>query len=131
MERPRLRTTPRPPRPRPDAPPIAQRLRAYRQAAGFSQSKLASKARLNHSYVSRLESGARRPSRDVIERIADVLGLETGARNDLLLAAGFGPAGEMITQLLSAMAGCREPARYALGEQLLVTACAIFKGEAA
>jgi len=117
---------------RTDVPLIAQAIRRYRLAAGFSQSKLATKARLDHSYVSRLEHGDRMPSREALGRIADVLGLDAEARDELLLAAGFAViASPLLAALNQAMRSCDEPARYALGEQVLLTACAIFRGEAA
>lgn len=69
--------------------PFPSVLRRYRHRAGLSQSKLAERADLDHSYVSRLECGARTPSRAVVERLADVLGLSPHERDELLTAAGF------------------------------------------
>ena len=50
-------------------------LKAMREARRISQSKLAERADFDHSYVSRLESGARMPTRDAVERLASALTL--------------------------------------------------------
>lgn len=49
---------------------VIQQVRAERE---MSQAALAKKAKLNHSFVSRVESGARLPTLDVLERIAKAL----------------------------------------------------------
>ena len=68
---------------------FAATLKVYRQRAGLSQSKLAEAADLDHSYASRLESGAREPSRDCANRLADALGLEDAERTHFLAVAGY------------------------------------------
>ena len=67
------------------------RLKAYREARRVSQSKLAERAEFDHSYVSRLESGARMPTRDAVEKLADALELARPEQDALLAAAGFLP----------------------------------------
>jgi transcriptional regulator with XRE-family HTH domain len=69
--------------------PFARALRAAREKRGISQSKLADRADLCHSYVSRLESGQRNPSRETVDLIADALGMPDGEREALLASAGF------------------------------------------
>jgi transcriptional regulator with XRE-family HTH domain len=52
---------------------------------------LAQEASFDHSYVSRLESGARTPTRDAVDRLGEALRLEQIERDSLLAAAGFLP----------------------------------------
>ena len=66
-------------------------LKRYREAKGVSQSKLAERAEFDHSYVSRLESGARTPTREAVDRLATALGLARAEQDALLAAAGFLP----------------------------------------
>ena len=74
-------------------------LKRFREARRVSQSKLAERAGFDHSYVSRLESGARTPTRDAVEQLAKALELEQINRDELLASAGFLP-GE-VSSLLS------------------------------
>lgn len=74
-------------------------LKKHREARRVSQSKLAKRAGFDHSYVSRLESGARTPTRDAATRLGNALELESACRDELLASAGFLP-GE-ISSLLS------------------------------
>jgi transcriptional regulator with XRE-family HTH domain len=66
-------------------------LKRCREARGVSQSKLAERAGFDHSYVSRLESGARTPTRDAVDRLGEALTLNQVERDALLAAAGFLP----------------------------------------
>jgi len=66
-------------------------LRTMRERQGVSQSKLAERADFDHSYVSRLESGARMPARDAVDRLGEALTLERAQMDSLLAAAGFLP----------------------------------------
>ncbi|MCC6312410.1 MAG: helix-turn-helix domain-containing protein [Thermomicrobiales bacterium] len=66
-------------------------LKAQREARRVSQSKLAERADFDHSYVSRLESGARMPTRDAVERLAAALVLSAAEEDGMLAAAGFLP----------------------------------------
>ena len=69
-------------------------LREKRQSRHrISQSKLAELAGFDHSYVSRLETGARNPTREAVEFLADALNLDQRERAELLVAAGFTPHG--------------------------------------
>src|SRR5690554_6954042 len=66
-------------------------LKRYREARRVSQSKLAERAGFDHSYVSRLESGARTPTRDAVEQLASAMELDRTQHDELLAAAGFLP----------------------------------------
>jgi transcriptional regulator with XRE-family HTH domain len=67
-------------------------LREWRTARRLSQSDLATDAELSNRHLSCIETGKSRPSRDVIERLADALDIPLRERNALLLAAGYAPA---------------------------------------
>ncbi|MDW8006457.1 MAG: helix-turn-helix transcriptional regulator [Thermomicrobium sp.] len=54
---------------------LGQRIRALREAQGLRQEDLAARAMVNQSYLSQIENGKRDPSLDVLERIADALGI--------------------------------------------------------
>jgi transcriptional regulator with XRE-family HTH domain len=74
-------------------------LKGFRERRNVSQSKLAEKAAFDHSYVSRLESGARMPTRDAVDRLGEAMGLTQVELDALLAAAGFLPRD--VTSLLS------------------------------
>jgi transcriptional regulator with XRE-family HTH domain len=95
-------------------------LKAFREARRVSQSKLAKRAGFDHSYVSRLESGARTPTRDAVEQLADALELDGVQHDELLVSAGFLPrevssllAGEPeITEVLGLLQNADVPEEY-------------------
>lgn len=66
-------------------------LKRLREARRVSQSKLAERADFDHSYVSRLESGARMPTREAVERLSAALMLSQGEEDGMLASAGFLP----------------------------------------
>ena len=73
---------------------FGQALARLRLAQRLSQNQLAQRAGLNHSYISRLESGGRGdPSRQVVEQFVGALGLDPSGRDAdaLRMAAGFLP----------------------------------------
>ncbi len=74
-------------------------LKLFREQRRVSQSKLAERAEFDHSYVSRLESGARMPTREAVEKLAEALDLARPEHDALLAAAGFLPRD--ISSLLS------------------------------
>jgi transcriptional regulator with XRE-family HTH domain len=76
---------------RPGSIAFAQLLRECRDRRRLSQSRLAEAAGFDHSYVSRLESGTRMPTRDAVLKLAEALALDEGERDALLAAAGFMP----------------------------------------
>lgn len=74
-------------------------LKQFREARRVSQSKLAERAGFDHSYVSRLESGARTPTRDAVQQLSMALDLEQVQQDELLASAGFLP--REVSSLLS------------------------------
>lgn len=68
---------------------FAQVLREMREKKGFSQMRLAMKAGFDHSYISRLESGQRKPSYDAVVTLSRVLKLEGEERRRFFAAAGY------------------------------------------
>jgi transcriptional regulator with XRE-family HTH domain len=85
-------------------PTFGALLTAYRRRAGLSQSKLAERADLDTSYVSRLSTGDRVPSRETVEALATALDLTDAETNQLRQAAGFlpsDPAGLLSCALLA------------------------------
>jgi transcriptional regulator with XRE-family HTH domain len=70
---------------------FASTLREYRDRRRLSQSRLAEAAGFDHSYVSRLESATRMPTRDAVVKLADAMQLSDGERDALLASAGFMP----------------------------------------
>lgn len=74
-------------------------LKAFRESRRVSQSKLAARAGFDHSYVSRLESGARTPTREAVDLLAGALELGGVHHDELLVSAGYLP--REISSLLS------------------------------
>ena len=72
---------------------FAATLKQIRLAHHTSQSKLAEAADFDHSYLSRLESGQRMPTRDAVARIVTALALDATTADELYAAAGFMPDG--------------------------------------
>lgn len=66
-------------------------LRLWRRIRGTSQLQLSVRADVSSRHVSFLESGRAKPSRQMVETLADALDIPLRARNPLLLAAGFAP----------------------------------------
>lgn len=66
-------------------------LKRFRESGRVSQSKLAERAGFDHSYVSRLESGARTPTREAVLQLAEALLAEPAGQDELLASAGFMP----------------------------------------
>lgn len=95
-------------------------LKQFREARRVSQSKLAERAGFDHSYVSRLESGARTPTRDAVQQLSAALELEQVQQDELLASAGFLPrevssllSGEPeITEVLSLLQNNQVPEAY-------------------
>ena len=95
-------------------------LKQFRETRRVSQSKLAERAGFDHSYVSRLESGARTPTRDAVEQLGTALELAQLQQDELLASAGFLPrevssllAGEPeITEVLNLLQNSHVPSAY-------------------
>lgn len=72
-----------------DILPFAVTLARFRESRRLSQTKLAERADLSHSYVSRLETGSRTPTRECVQRLSKSLALNGPEADALLLSAGF------------------------------------------
>jgi transcriptional regulator with XRE-family HTH domain len=70
---------------------LGELLRQWRAARGKSQLDLAGDAGTTPRYVSFVETGRARPSRQMVVRLARALDVPLRERNHLLLAAGFAP----------------------------------------
>ena len=68
---------------------LGQLLTRLRDERGLTQKQVADLAEISNSTLSRLESGDRGVSREVLDRICDVLELDRHERLDVLTAAGF------------------------------------------
>jgi transcriptional regulator with XRE-family HTH domain len=64
--------------------PIGPRLRALREAAGVSQSALASRTGIRQGRISELELAARVPTTDLVTRCLDALAVPADVRQDVL-----------------------------------------------
>lgn len=64
-------------------------LRHWRSLRRFSQLDLASEAGISSRHLSFLETGRARPSREMVVRLGETLGIPLEARNEMLTAAGF------------------------------------------
>ena len=73
------------------ARPVGELLREWRERRRLSQLALALEADVSARHVSFLETGRARPSREMLLRLAERLGVPLRDRNGLLLAAGFAP----------------------------------------
>jgi transcriptional regulator with XRE-family HTH domain len=74
---------------------FGQYLARYRNRIRLSQAGLARLAEVDHSYVSRLESGHRSPSRDSIAAFIPHLEVNEQERATLYEAAGYIPEGRI------------------------------------
>jgi transcriptional regulator with XRE-family HTH domain len=70
---------------------VGDLLRHWRAVRRTSQLELASEARTTPRYVSFVETGRARPSRQMVVRLARALDIPLRERNALLLAAGYAP----------------------------------------
>jgi transcriptional regulator with XRE-family HTH domain len=70
---------------------IGDILREWRDIRGLSQLDLALDADVSARHLSFLESGRSQPTRDMVLRLAETLGMPLRDRNGLLMAAGFAP----------------------------------------
>lgn len=65
---------------------FARNLRRHRQAAGLSQEELAHRAEVDRTYISALERSVYGATIDVVDKLANVLGIEAA---DLLRRPPF------------------------------------------
>ena len=73
------------------AQPVGGLLREWRQRRRLSQLDLACEADISTKHLSFLETGRAAPSREMVLRLAEQLGVPLRERNVLLVAAGFAP----------------------------------------
>ncbi len=64
-------------------------LRQARERIGLSRDELARRIGLDASYIYRLETGARRPSREVALALAEALGIKSDELDQWLITAGY------------------------------------------
>jgi transcriptional regulator with XRE-family HTH domain len=76
---------------RPQTGTVGDVLRDWRQRRRLSQMALAGEAAVSTRHLSFVESGRAAPSRALLLRLAEPLGMPLRARNRLLLAGGFAP----------------------------------------
>jgi len=70
---------------------VGTMVREWRTTRRLSQLELALEANVSPRHLSCVETGKAQPSRDMIARLADALGMPLRERNALLVAAGFAP----------------------------------------
>lgn len=70
---------------------FAQLLEQHVQEAGIKQKHLAASAHISYNYLLRLLAGNRRPSKQVVNGLAEVLHLAPAQTGELLAAAGYAP----------------------------------------
>jgi transcriptional regulator with XRE-family HTH domain len=96
---------------------FASRLRRWRQRRGWSQLELAGRAGISQRHLGFLEVGRARPSRDMVMRLAETLGLPLRHNNELLVAAGFAPVWRESDFAGPELSRIREALGYMLSQQ--------------
>jgi transcriptional regulator with XRE-family HTH domain len=78
------------------APPhdsnLGDALRFWRSLRRMSQLNLAAEAQTTPRYISFIETGRSKPTRQMVDRLADALNIPLRERNALMLAAGYAPS---------------------------------------
>lgn len=72
-------------------PPFGTMLREWRKRRRLSQLEFAMDAEISQKHLSFIESGRARPSRGMVLRLAERLGVPLRERNTMIVAAGFAP----------------------------------------
>lgn len=75
----------------PTRTPVGALLRRWRERRHLSQLQLSFDAEVSTRHLSFLETGRSRPTREMLERLADHLDIPIRERNELMLAGGFAP----------------------------------------
>lgn len=70
---------------------FGEQLRLWRRRRRMSQLDLALEAEISSRHLSFVETGRSRPSREMVLRLAETLGVPLRARNAMLVAAGLAP----------------------------------------
>src|SRR5262249_58862561 len=100
-----------------DASSFGERLRWWRGRRGLSQLALAGVAATTQRHLSFLESGRTAPSRTMVLRLADALGLPLRQQNAMLLAAGFAPAWRELDLAAPELAQVNRALQFMLDQQ--------------
>ncbi len=82
-------------------------LRHWRRARRLSQLELASDAAVSPRHLAFFDTGRSRPSRQMVLRLAEVLGLPRGEQNGSLTTAGFAPPFPVLPLAVEEMAQVR------------------------
>jgi transcriptional regulator with XRE-family HTH domain len=61
---------------------VGRKVKALREAKGWSQEEFAHKADIHRTYVSGVERGVRNPTLTVLEKFGKALGVQIGALTD-------------------------------------------------
>ncbi|MGZ5874696.1 MAG: helix-turn-helix domain-containing protein [Bradyrhizobium sp.] len=96
---------------------FASRLRWWRQHRAISQLDLAGRAGISQRHLSFLELGRASPSREMVIRLADALGVPLRQHNALLTAAGFAPVWRQTDLAAPELGDVSRALDYMLGQQ--------------
>jgi transcriptional regulator with XRE-family HTH domain len=92
-------------------------LREWRVARRFSQLDLALEAKVSARHLSFVETGKAQPSREMVTRLADALGMPLREHNALLIAAGYAPVHRETPLTTPEMAAVRRAIEFILEHQ--------------
>lgn len=92
-------------------------LREWRRSRRMSQLDLALQMDVSARHVSRVECGKAQPSRDMVSRLADALGMPLRERNSLLAAAGYAREYPETSLDTPEMAEVRRAIEFIIGHQ--------------
>ena len=96
---------------------FAAKLKEWRARRGLSQLALAAEAGISQRHLSFLELGRAQPSRDMVLRLAEALGVPLRQHNALLVAAGFAPVWRETDLAAAEMAEVRSAVDFMLTQQ--------------
>ena len=94
--------------------PVGELLREWREQRRLSQFRLAALAEISTRHLSFIENGRSKPSREMVQLLAEHLELPLRERNQLLLAAGFAPVYSQTSMDASEMSPIRGALRQLL-----------------
>jgi len=94
--------------------PVGELLRSWRERRRLSQLDLANQVAVSARHVSFVETGRSKPSREMVLRLAEHLGVPLRDRNQLLLSAGYAPVYTEASLHSPAMLAIREALRRLL-----------------
>jgi transcriptional regulator with XRE-family HTH domain len=96
---------------------FAALLRWWRAQRGLSQLALAHRANISQRHLSFLELGRAKPSRDMVEQIAEALNVPLRQHNSMLVAAGFAPEWKETDLGAPELAGVNSALSYIMAQQ--------------